>query len=182
VDLRVLWRRGRSGALNTSGEIAESDLVSSSKGHQQSEATLKHVVMFSGGIGSWAAAKRVAAQFGQTDLMSLFADTLIEKRRASGQPSESPVSAAGYIYTPGSYFGRHRPRVFLSELHGASQSRACSGTPTVPGVVGTTQRCLRRTDVWGRCRSPHRQSVAIGTLEDFRQAPASPHVPKRAPP
>jgi 3'-phosphoadenosine 5'-phosphosulfate sulfotransferase (PAPS reductase)/FAD synthetase len=34
--------------------------------------------MFSGGIGSWAAAKRVVARFGQTDLTLLFADTLIE--------------------------------------------------------------------------------------------------------
>lgn len=37
-----------------------------------------HVVMFSGGVGSWAAAKRVAAQHGTADLVLLFADTLIE--------------------------------------------------------------------------------------------------------
>lgn len=34
--------------------------------------------MFSGGIGSWAAAKRVAAQHGTADLTLLFTDTLIE--------------------------------------------------------------------------------------------------------
>ena len=35
---------------------------------------MKHVVMFSGGIGSWAAAKRVADQYGAHDLTLLFAD------------------------------------------------------------------------------------------------------------
>lgn len=39
---------------------------------------MQHVVMFSGGIGSWAAAKRVAEQHGTTDLTLLFSDTLIE--------------------------------------------------------------------------------------------------------
>jgi 3'-phosphoadenosine 5'-phosphosulfate sulfotransferase (PAPS reductase)/FAD synthetase len=39
---------------------------------------MKHVVMFSGGAGSWAAAKRVAEQHGTADLTLLFADTLIE--------------------------------------------------------------------------------------------------------
>lgn len=39
---------------------------------------MKHVVMFSGGVGSWAAAKRVAAQHGTADLILLFADTLME--------------------------------------------------------------------------------------------------------
>jgi hypothetical protein len=37
-----------------------------------------HVVMFSGGIGSWAAAKRVAERHGTDDLTLLFTDTLIE--------------------------------------------------------------------------------------------------------
>lgn len=35
---------------------------------------MKHVVQFSGGIGSWAAAKRVAAQHGTADMVLLFAD------------------------------------------------------------------------------------------------------------
>ncbi len=39
---------------------------------------MKHVVMFSGGAGSWAAAKRVAAQHGTDDLTLLFADTKVE--------------------------------------------------------------------------------------------------------
>jgi hypothetical protein len=36
------------------------------------------IVMFSGGVASWAAAKRVADQHGTADLILLFADTLIE--------------------------------------------------------------------------------------------------------
>lgn len=39
---------------------------------------MKHVVMFSGGVGSWAAARRVADRFGTESLTLLFADTLIE--------------------------------------------------------------------------------------------------------
>lgn len=35
---------------------------------------MKHVVMFSGGIGSWATAKRVAEKHGTDDLILLFAD------------------------------------------------------------------------------------------------------------
>lgn len=37
-----------------------------------------HVVQFSGGIGSWAAAQRVAAEHGTRGLVLLFADTLVE--------------------------------------------------------------------------------------------------------
>jgi hypothetical protein len=39
---------------------------------------MNHVVMFSGGIGSWAAAKRVAEEHGTSSLYLLFTDTLIE--------------------------------------------------------------------------------------------------------
>src|SRR4051812_7862855 len=39
---------------------------------------MQHLVMFSGGIGSWAAAKRVAAAHGTADLVLLFTDTLME--------------------------------------------------------------------------------------------------------
>lgn len=41
-------------------------------------AGVKHVVQFSGGGGSWAAAKRVAAQHGTADMVLLFCDTRIE--------------------------------------------------------------------------------------------------------
>lgn len=39
---------------------------------------MKHVVQFSGGTCSWAAAKRVAAQYGTQDMILLFADTKYE--------------------------------------------------------------------------------------------------------
>jgi hypothetical protein len=39
---------------------------------------VRRVVMFSGGIGSWAAAKRVAERYGTDDLTLLFTDTLME--------------------------------------------------------------------------------------------------------
>jgi len=39
---------------------------------------MKHIIMYSGGIGSWAAAKRVIEQHGKDDVMLLFTDTKIE--------------------------------------------------------------------------------------------------------
>lgn len=39
---------------------------------------MKHIVFYSGGIGSWATAKRVSAEYGTDNLILLFADTLIE--------------------------------------------------------------------------------------------------------
>lgn len=39
---------------------------------------MKHVVMYSGGVGSWAAAKRVIEQHGTEDTILLFTDTKIE--------------------------------------------------------------------------------------------------------
>ena len=40
--------------------------------------TTKHIVSFSGGLGSWAAAKRVAEQHGTDNLILVFTDTLME--------------------------------------------------------------------------------------------------------
>lgn len=39
---------------------------------------MRHVVQFSGGVGSWAAAKRVAIKYGTDDLVLLFADVKAE--------------------------------------------------------------------------------------------------------
>lgn len=39
---------------------------------------MKHIVMYSGGAGSWAAAARVAAQHGPEDLLLVFTDTRME--------------------------------------------------------------------------------------------------------
>lgn len=43
-----------------------------------SDLSREHVVMFSGGLGSWATAKRVAAKHGTDHLTLLFSDTLME--------------------------------------------------------------------------------------------------------
>ena len=40
--------------------------------------TTTHVVMFSGGVGSWMTSKRVADKYGVENLHLLFADTLME--------------------------------------------------------------------------------------------------------
>lgn len=39
---------------------------------------MKHIISFSGGAGSWGAAKRVAEKFGTENMILLFADTLVE--------------------------------------------------------------------------------------------------------
>lgn len=39
---------------------------------------MKHIVMFSGGVGSWMTAKRVAERYGTKDLVLCFADTKME--------------------------------------------------------------------------------------------------------
>jgi len=39
---------------------------------------LKHIVFYSGGIGSWATAKRVISKYGKENVILLFTDTLIE--------------------------------------------------------------------------------------------------------
>lgn len=41
---------------------------------------MKHVVFFSGGLGSWATAKRVIAEYGTDDVLLLFTDTFIEDK------------------------------------------------------------------------------------------------------
>ncbi|MEE6209001.1 hypothetical protein U3A55_02365 [Salarchaeum sp. III] len=39
---------------------------------------IKHIIFYSGGIGSWATAKRVVARHGRENVILLFTDTLIE--------------------------------------------------------------------------------------------------------
>jgi hypothetical protein len=41
---------------------------------------MKHIIFYSGGIGSWATAKRVASKHGLDDLILMFTDTLIEDK------------------------------------------------------------------------------------------------------
>ena len=47
-------------------------------GAEAEGGTVKHIVMFSSGIGSWAAARRLVETVGTSDVTLLFADTLIE--------------------------------------------------------------------------------------------------------
>ena len=56
---------------------------------------MKHVVMFSGGVGSWAAAKRVAKRYGTKKLTLLFTDTFIEDNDLYRFLDEAAVNVGG---------------------------------------------------------------------------------------
>ncbi len=59
----------------------------------------RHVVMFSGGIGSWAAAKRVAERHGTDKLALLFTDTLIEDEDLYRFLGDAAVNVGGeFVY------------------------------------------------------------------------------------
>lgn len=60
---------------------------------------MKHVVMFSGGIGSWACAKRVAAQHGTANLILLFADTKMEDEDLYRFLPEAVANVGGELVT-----------------------------------------------------------------------------------
>ena len=57
----------------------------------------RHVVMYSGGIGSWAAAKRVAAEHGTDRLTLLFADTQMEDADTYRFLRESAANVGGEL-------------------------------------------------------------------------------------
>lgn len=56
-----------------------------------------HIVMFSGGIGSWAAAKRVADRYGSRNLYLMFADTLIEDEDLYRFLTEAATNTGGRL-------------------------------------------------------------------------------------
>jgi hypothetical protein len=58
---------------------------------------VRHVVMFSGGIGSWATAARIAAEHGTDDLTLLFADTLVEDADTYRFLRESAAQVGGTL-------------------------------------------------------------------------------------
>jgi hypothetical protein len=60
---------------------------------------MKHVVMFSGGLGSWGAAKRVAAAHGTADLVLLFTDTRAEDEDLYRFLGEAAADAGGEFVT-----------------------------------------------------------------------------------
>ncbi len=85
----------------------------------------QHVVMFSGGIGSWAAAKRVAAANGSERLTLLFADTLIEDQDLYRFLDEAAANVGGELVRIAD--GRTPWQVFRDERFiGRSGAGICS--------------------------------------------------------
>lgn len=58
---------------------------------------MKHIVMFSGGAGSWMTAKRVAEQHGTKNLILLFADTKMEDEDLYRFLDEAAVNTGGKL-------------------------------------------------------------------------------------
>jgi hypothetical protein len=88
---------------------------------------MKHVVMFSGGIGSWAAAKRVAARHGTDDLTLLFTDTLMEDEDLYRFLGEAAANVGGKFVRMAE--GRDPWQVFFDVRYlGNSRVDPCSRT------------------------------------------------------
>jgi len=86
---------------------------------------MKHIVQFSGGVGSWAAAKRVAERYGTDDLILLFADTLIEDHDLYRFLGEAAGNLGGECITISE--GRTPWQVFKDEKYlGNSRIDPCS--------------------------------------------------------
>lgn len=84
-----------------------------------------HVVMFSGGVGSWAAAKRVAERHGTRNLMLLFTDTLAEDRDLYRFLGEAAKNVGGELIHL--VEGRSPWQVFRDEkMLGNTQADFCS--------------------------------------------------------
>lgn len=58
---------------------------------------MKHIVLFSAGLGSWAAAKRVAARYGTANLILLFTDTRMEDEDAYRFLKEGAANVGGEL-------------------------------------------------------------------------------------
>lgn len=61
-----------------SAPLPTSELPIASRGTHSLQRVVRHLVMFSGGVCSWAAAKRVAERHGTSEMVLLFADTKME--------------------------------------------------------------------------------------------------------
>jgi hypothetical protein len=89
------------------------------------EMSMKHVVMFSGGIGSWAAAKRVVAKHGAADVTLLFTDTRMEDKDLYRFLKESALNVGVPLVTLAE--GRNPWHVFFDErMLGNSRIDPCS--------------------------------------------------------
>jgi hypothetical protein len=85
----------------------------------------QHVVMFSGGLGSWAAAKRVAERYGTDRLTLLFADTHMEDEDLYRFLAEAAVNVGGNLVRIED--GRDPWQVFFDERFlGNSKIDPCS--------------------------------------------------------
>ena len=86
---------------------------------------MKHVVMFSGGVMSWAAARRVAEQHGTDELLLLFADTSMEDADLYRFVVEAAANVGGELVTLRD--GRTPWQVFRAKrLMGNTQHDPCS--------------------------------------------------------
>lgn len=86
---------------------------------------MKHVVMFSGGLGSWAAAKRVAAEHGTADMVLLFTDVRMEDKDLYRFLKEAAPNVGVPLTTIAE--GRNPWHVFFDErLLGNSLKDPCS--------------------------------------------------------
>lgn len=84
-----------------------------------------HVVFYSGGTGSWAAAHRVKRQFGTKDLILLFTDTRTEDEDLYRFVFESAANIGGELITISD--GRNIWEVFFNERYlGNSRIDPCS--------------------------------------------------------
>lgn len=68
-------------------------------GRETAEEKVTRVVMFSGGLGSWAAAKRVAAKFGTDNLTLVFTDTCMEDEDLYRFLYEGAANVGGELVT-----------------------------------------------------------------------------------
>lgn len=68
-------------------------------GRKESTPEAARVVMFSGGVGSWATAKRVADYYGTDHLTLLFADTLVEDEDTYRFLREGAANVGGELVT-----------------------------------------------------------------------------------
>lgn len=107
---------------------------------------MRHVVMFSAGGGSWAAAKRVAAKFGTSDLTLLFTDTLMEDEDAYRFLIEGAADVLGegipsqlvpQVYQFPDWTDRHAYKLFVEGLRREFED-------LLPGLVWLA----RGGDIW----------------------------------
>lgn len=86
---------------------------------------LAQVVMFSGGIGSWAAAKRIAAEHGPAELLLLFCDTKTEDEDTYRFLREAAANVGGRLVEIAD--GRNIWEVFHDSRYlGNSRADPCS--------------------------------------------------------